>query len=844
MNINKKPSLKNLFLCISVILCISACNKQVPISKASNLSKPQLQAEPKPATSTAVKKSAKEITPTIFNSVPKFSALNHKKENITNADLYGYVWIANFIQTDCKETCQALINKMLELQNSLKGSNRWSDMRLVSINTETKTDSLNILANNIKAAKLETSQWHFLSDSQQELSQLIKQGFNLALSSDSLLPKNAETFVLIDWEGNVRGHYNALNDQAYADLKRDLVKVVNERVEFPQGVIRSKWTTERKREQLLAAKDFEVFSDFTFQNKIQESDIRFKHNIVDDIGINYKAVHYDHGNAIAVADIDLDGLHDIYFSTQVGSNELWKNLGQGKFTNITKLAGLYFDDRIGVGASFADIDNDGDQDLYTTSVRVGNQLFENDGAGKFTDITQESGTGLQAHSSGAVFFDYNKDGLLDLFVSNVGIYTEEKTQKATTYTQQGQIQTDSDFYIGFKDAFAGHLKPERFEKSVLYKNLGNNKFLDVTEKTNLNDVSWTGEASVIDGNNDGWPDLYVLNMQGHDEYYQNNQGKNFIRKSRDTFPKTPWGAMGSTVFDFDNDGDMDIFITDMHSDMSKEVFGAEEKLKADITYTESFLRSEGKSIYGNAFFRNDGNGKFTEISDQINAETYWPWGLSSGDVNADGYEDIFVTAGMNYPFRYAANSLLLNNKGKSFLDSEYVLGIEPRLHKRHADASFALDCKHLNKEHRLCQNQEGRIVVWGALGSRSSVIFDIDYDGDQDIITSESNSAPMVLMSNLSNKKTLNFIKVNLVGTKSNKNGIGATVTVYSGDNAYTKVQNGKSGYLSQSNLPLYFGLNDNTKISKIEVSWPSGVKQSLSNTIKTNQILTIREPN
>ena len=159
---------------------------------------------------------------------------------------------------------------------------------------------------------------------------------------------------------------------------------------------------------------------------MKESGITFVQHIVDDAGIDYKAVHYDHGNGIAVADVDGDGLYDIYFVNQVGGNQLWKNLGGGKFKNITATAGVGLPGRIGVTASFADTDNDGDQDLFVTTVMGGNALFENDGHGKFTDITKASGLDLVAHSSGAVFFDYNNDGLLDLLVCNVGNYTRHE----------------------------------------------------------------------------------------------------------------------------------------------------------------------------------------------------------------------------------------------------------------------------------------------------------------------------------------------------------------------------------------------------------------------------------
>src|SRR5258708_34906119 len=185
------------------------------------------------------------------------------------------------------------------------------------------------------------------------------------------------------------------------------------------------WLQRLRDAQLNAGATVEAFHDFQFTDRLAESGITFVHHTVEDAGKTYKAAHYDHGNGIAIADVDGDGLLDIYFLNQVGGNQLWRNLGGGKFENITESAGVGVPGKVSVSASFADIDNDGDPDLYVTTVRGGNMLFENDGHGHFKDITAASGLGYSGHSSGAVFFDYDRDGLLDLFLANVGRYTTD-----------------------------------------------------------------------------------------------------------------------------------------------------------------------------------------------------------------------------------------------------------------------------------------------------------------------------------------------------------------------------------------------------------------------------------
>ena len=593
----------------------------------------------------------------------------------------------------------------------------------------------------------------------------------------------------------------------------------------------------REKVQMETVNKFKVFYQFQFTDKVKESGITFVHHAVEDVTKNYMAVHYDHGNGIAVADVDADGLYDIYFVNQVGGNGLWKNLGAGKFKNITQEAGVGLSDRISVAAAFADIDNDGDQDLFVTTVRGGNVLFENDGHGHFKDISKEAGLDLVSHSSGAVFFDYDNDGLLDLLVCNVGKYTSDEKGP------DGE-------YVGLRDAFHGHMHPDRFEYPVLYKNMGHNRFKDVTAEVGLHPRGWCGDASFADINGDGRPDLFFLNMMGHSHYYENVDGQKFVDKTEQYFPKTPFGSMGLKFLDFDNDGRPDLFITDMHSDMFEQVEPEREKLKDSALPPEAFLGGAPDSfIFGNALYHNMGSGKFEESSDRLGVENYWPWGPSVGDINADGWDDIFIPSGMSYPFRYGINSMLLNNRGEKFLDAEFLLGIEPRRDGRTHTPWFELDCSQgvppdlmLSLQKFPCQSPKGKVIVMGTLSSRSAVIFDLDNDGDLDIATNDFNSEPQVLISDLAQRRQIQWLKVVLNGTVSNRNGLGATVRVRAGGQVYTKYNDGKSGYLSQSVLPLYFGLGDAAKIDRVEVDWPSG-RQQVFTELQVNETLAVTEP-
>jgi hypothetical protein len=598
---------------------------------------------------------------------------------------------------------------------------------------------------------------------------------------------------------------------------------------------------QNRQKQIEAAESWKAFHDFQFSNRYEESGIRFEHHPVDDAAKTYKAVHYDHGNGLAVADVDDDGKLDLYFVNQTGGNQLWRNLGGGKFEDITAEAGVGLNDKICVTASFADIDNDGLPDLFVTTVRMGNFLFKNLGKGKFKDISPESGlnAGRAFHSSGAIFFDFNNDGLLDLFVANVGIYTTNDKGRGG-------------FYRGRDDAFQGWRFQSRSEQSVLYQNLGGGKFKDVCKETGLVHRGWSGDATFCDLNQDGFPDLYVLSMSGEDKFYENDRGQRFVEKTATYFPKTPWGAMGVKFFDWNLDGLMDLFVTDMHSDMTgaqirtgdKDYSPRFEKQKSDvwcsIEWTPENLARASNCILGNAFYQNQGGGKFTEVSQRIGAETYWPWGISVADLNADGYEDVFVSAGMGYPLRYAMNSVLLNDFGQRFVDSEWVLGVEPR--KRLEKEFFTVDCSGEDKRNPLCRGRTGLVTIIGSTSSRSAAAFDLDNDGDLDIVTSEWSDHPQVLISNLSEKRQIHYLKVKLVGAASNRDGLGATVKVNCGLKTYTRYHDGKSGYLSQSSMPLYFGLDNAARIDRVEVLWPSGRKQTLKEKIPGNTLLTIAE--
>ena len=580
---------------------------------------------------------------------------------------------------------------------------------------------------------------------------------------------------------------------------------------------------------------------FQFTNIQKLSGIDFKHHPTSDSKKSLKFNHYMHGNGLLVADVNNDGLLDVYFLNQLGSNVLYKNLGKGQFEDITEISGTALPDRVSAGGSFVDFDNDGNQDLFVTSIRKGNVLFKNMGGGVFTDITQSSGLNYQGHSSSSVFFDYDNDGLLDLLLLNIGRFTTE-------------LIDSKGYFIGYPKGMALHSKTEFQETSILYKNLGDGKFKIVDRPILPEITGWNGDASIFDFNRDGFPDLYIADFQDDDRVFENMQGKFFKEIPDLLFPKTSWGTMGLKFFDFNNDLSIDLMTTDMHSDM----VGNRQRRKMNFTPNSipPHLNGKENNILGNTFYKNMGDNTYLEISGDIGAETLWPWGLSVGDINADEFQDVFVSSGMGYPYKYAKNILLINHRGKVLNSAESVLAIEPRSAGDVMDSYFTLQCDGKDEDRIECNENFNNTTactengvcynnghISGTRSSRSSVIFDMDNDGDLDILTNDFNDYPQVFENNLAQENDIHYLKLRLEGTRSNRNAIGTRVSIYYGDRQQVRYLDSKSGYLSQSQLPLYFGLGKYSSVDKISISWPSGTQQVLDGGIKINSTLIVTEP-
>jgi hypothetical protein len=564
-----------------------------------------------------------------------------------------------------------------------------------------------------------------------------------------------------------------------------------------------------------------------FQDRATEAGLTFRTQfLAKEQGEKFKINLYDHGSGVAVGDYDGDGHDDIYFVNQLGPNALYRNKGDGTFVDVTKEAGVALGDRICTAATFADYDNDGRQDLFVTSTRGGNVLFRNLGNGKFKDVTKEAGLAHVGHSQTAVFFDFDNDGYLDLLVTNTGQWT-------TTFDQGDK------YFTGKPDLFQVAASPKEF--NILYHNNGNGTFTDVTEKSGLKGLGWAADIAVFDFDDDGFLDILITNMFGRSQLYHNNGDGTFTDVTLETLGRTPWGGMGAKAFDFNNDGKLDLYIVDMHSDMwtlaELDLSTVDEKRKysyvtgpdiennkpkareLESKLADLFQLRYGEVVFGNTLFKNFGKGKFEEISDRANMETLWPWGIATGDFDNDGYEDVFLPSGMGYPWGYWPSRLMMNNGNETFTERSASLGIEPPARGLYLEGT--INGKKLPRS------------------SRAAATADFDGDGRLEIVVNNFNDQPYFFKNNFPKK---NYVALRLQGTKSNRDAIGAVVRLYAGQEIMTRQVHPAGGYLAQSSKTVHFGLGDRTKIDRIEIKWPRGTVQTIDNPA-INKLHAVVEP-
>ncbi len=489
---------------------------------------------------------------------------------------------------------------------------------------------------------------------------------------------------------------------------------------------------------------------------------------------------------VALLDYDNDGYLDIYFVNSL-TVDLAKSNGKTKSTLYRNNGNGTFSDVTdkagvgnigwGMGAAVGDYNNDGYDDIYVTCVGP-NHLLKNMGNGTFTDVTESAGVGDPRWSAGAAFVDYDADGKLDLFVAN---YVAFDFNNLPEFGKGRLCQ-----YKGIPVQCGPRGLPGSGD--TLYHNEGNGKFTDVTKKAGVSDPEGYYGMGVIcsDFDDDRLIDIYVANDSSPNFFYHNNgdgsfKELGFASGTAVNENGSEQGSMGVTVADYDHDGKFDIFVTNF-----------------DDEY--------------NTLYHNDGRNSFTDASHAAKVAAvslpYVGWGTKFFDYDNDGWVDIFVANGHVYP-------QIASYRQRNFL------------HRNNRDGTFTEVGEQLGGP--FLEKHSARGVAFG----------DLDNDGDVDIVINNLDGAPQLLRNDGANAG--NAVLIKTVGVKSNRDGIGAKVRIVAGD--LTQIDEVRSGdsYISQSDLRLHFGLEKRTKIDLIEVRWPSGQVDKITDA-GVNRILTIKE--
>lgn len=532
---------------------------------------------------------------------------------------------------------------------------------------------------------------------------------------------------------------------------------------------------------------------FFLQPDDKSTDINFKHSSPDlDPKLKNIAPQIaSMGASVSIVDFDNDGWDDIFFTdSKTGSlNALYRNMHNGKFENVASELGLADLNQTGTGASmgavWGDYDNDGYKDLLL--YKWGKPaLFHNIGGKKFVNVTAGCGLPEWINANSAIWFDFNKDGLSDLFMG--GYFSEEYDLKNLTTTK---IMPES-----FRYANNGG-------RNYLLENLGNGKFKDVTDQYGLTSTKWTLAAASADFNGDGYPDLFVANDYNVNELYINDKGKKFTETGRQSgIGNIPKSGMSVSFGDIDNSGLLGIYNTTITENGI---------LIQDNNYWKP-EKSESNSAYPK--FVNLG-----QIAGINNAG--WSYGSQFGDLNNDGFTDLYV-----------ANGFISAKKNTSYwYDYSKVTGgnssiIEDAANwpdmKGKSQSGYEQNKIWLNQGNGTFEDVSNEVCPYATYDSRAVAMADLWNTGSLDVIVANQNNVPLIYKNDLQNNN--HWIELDLQGTVSNADAIGAKVIVEWEDGKQTQTVTAGLGFASQNAHRLHFGLGKSTKVKKIFIYWPSGI--------------------
>ena len=543
---------------------------------------------------------------------------------------------------------------------------------------------------------------------------------------------------------------------------------------------------------------------------------------------NYR--NFYNGGGVAIGDVNNDGLSDLFVTSNFEDNKLYLNKGGMHFEDITVKAGIVGKKFWSTGVTFADVNGDGLMDIYVCNSGSrdarGNQLFMNQGIKggipSYKEMAKEAGLEDGGLSTHAAFFDYDRDGDLDMYLLNNSFTPIDKLGYTNLRDVRDKLGGDKLFRNDSPDG-----------KRII--------FTDVSEKAGIYGslIGFGLGITIGDVNNDNWPDIYISNdFYERDYLYINQHDGTFKEDLENQMPHISLSSMGADIADINDDGNLDIFVTDM-------LPGDDRRLKTTSIFEGyNLVDLKLKRGFWHQYMRNNlqlnnGDGTFSEVGQLAGVHaTDWSWGALIFDMDNDGQKDIFVANGIAkdltdqdfVDFLGDRNTMqqMLNGKVfdyKEFTDKISSVPIPNYAFKNDGDLKFSNQAK-----------------SWGLEGpgfSNGSAYGDLDNDGDLDLVVNNVN-APLSVYKNKTNEKLKNhYLTIHLKGAGRNLNGIGAKVTLFQQGKIKVLQQMPNRGFQSSSDHQMVFGLGQNGKIDSLKIVWPDDKMQVLK-AVKSDQVLTL----
>ncbi len=540
------------------------------------------------------------------------------------------------------------------------------------------------------------------------------------------------------------------------------------------------------------------------------------------------------GAGLTVGDYDADGLPDVYLVSQDGPNKLFRQTAPLQFEDVTAAAGAGLDggDAWGTAASFADVDGDGDLDLFVCNLESPNLLFVNRGDGTFVEKAGMFGLGGTFASTGAAFADYDNDGDLDLYLLTNRVFrptlAREIVQETTPPSaikkdKAALLAPELTFEYGDRTFMAG-------QQDRLFRNDGYGTFVDATAESGLEDHG--NGLSVVwwDFDDDGLQDLYVANDFQSPDLMWRNRGDGTFEDVTSRLPHTAFFGMGCDFADIDLDGRMDLCVADMSSTthyMGKMLMGNMDQHRWFL------MNSDPQQYMRNALFVNTGADRFLECAHMAGlASTDWTWTVRFCDLDEDGRQDFYATNGIpvfadNPDIGDRVKALWQEQRYNAALD---VMRNMPRVDEKNIARRNVGDLKF-----------EDVGAAWGldeAGVSHGAVVVDLDRDGDLDIVTNNLNAEASVFENRTADTRRL---LVELRGANGNTRGVGAKLEVDAGGRTYVRQVSLTRGYMSAGEAVEHFGLGDVGTVDELRVTWPGGGTQRVSD-LAADQRVVVRE--